>query len=142
MPIGKPPAKGFAKHMTSGVTSQFWQPNSLPVRPKLVCTSSRINKDVFFIADLPHRLQVAVRRNAHAAFAANWLHQNGGCFFGYGFTNFISVVRGNMFEFGTSGMKGSRYFLSHVAEGRPWFCREKRPLKRLFLVCPCICGRV
>lgn len=44
MPIGNPPAKGFARHIMSGMTSQCSQANSLPVRPKLVCTSSKISR--------------------------------------------------------------------------------------------------
>ena len=36
MPMGNPPAKGLAKHIMSGVTFQFSQPNNFPVRPKLV----------------------------------------------------------------------------------------------------------
>src|SRR5579883_2602392 len=74
-PMGiTPPPRAFAEVIMSGTTSQCSTPQSLPVRPIPVCTSSAISST----SDLAQAWPEIVRGNDGPCFALHRFHDDGG----------------------------------------------------------------
>ncbi len=59
--------------MLSGLKPYFVQPNHSPVRPKPVITSSSISEMAYLSSTRADRIEIALRRQDHAARALNRL---------------------------------------------------------------------
>ena len=73
---GRPPASDFAVIRMSGTTPVCSTANSLPVRPKPVCTSSAISRMPCFSVSARSRGQVVGGRHHEAALAQHRLHDH------------------------------------------------------------------
>ena len=75
-PDRSPPERALPRVTPSGRMPSCSKAKSLPVRPRPDWISSRIEQDAVLVADLPQALQVALRRDDHAALALDRLHEH------------------------------------------------------------------
>ena len=138
--MGNPPAKGFAKHITSGVTFQFWQPNNFPVRPKLVCTSSNI-RSTFFSLQISRTCCKYPSGGTRTPPSPRIGSIKTAAVFSVMASRIFSALSGaTCLTSGIRGINGSRYFLSHVADNAPMVLPWNAPIRAIISGLP-VCLR-